>query len=398
MPNFILTKRTIYISLSIILLGVLIFVAFRLLAPAQPQSPRPTGERPGVISRIFGLPAVPEEEGPPAPGEGAPERQISGAPEERLVQLTDFSVVSPVLDSAGKRVLTYKKSGGALTAVNFETLEQEKISTITIVGILEAFWSPRGDRAAVFYLDGETLKSFLHIGTSSVAVLPQNIHSFSWSPTGNSLAYLIRQDERLNLVTANSSGGNASTEFRTPILDAQIMWVTADKIAFQTAPSGLAHGFLFAFSRSRGSFEKILGPLAGLTAKWSPDGSRLLGASAINLSGKNISLAVYDASGKELFRPGLSTLPQKCVFAGSDAIYCAVPRFTDAGWILPDDYLRGEANTSDRIFMIDLKNKSVREVMNEGNFDMSELVLSQDKKTLFFVNRIDGTLWMYQLE
>ena len=46
----------------------------------------------------------------------------------------------------------------------------------------------------------------MHIGTSSIAVLPQDIKSFSWSPDGKSLAYLTPKDGALNLVIADSAG------------------------------------------------------------------------------------------------------------------------------------------------------------------------------------------------
>ncbi len=385
------SKRIIYLVLGMLLLGFLIAAVYISLRPAE-ETKRPTQER--VTSRlpeflnIFGGEEIAPEEKPAG--------KIAGAPEEKLIRITDFPVVSPALDAKGERLLFYKKDGGDLLSLDFNGQNQEKISNITIVGIVEVMWSPLKDRAAVFYLDGEIKKGFLHIGTSSVAVLPQNVLSFSWSPDGKSFAYLISQDDRLNLVTADSSARNSRTIFTTPLPDASINWITADQVAFLTAPSGLAEGYLYLLSRAASTFQKVIGPLFGLSALWSPDGSRVLTA-ATDAAGKNISLAVHESSGQEIFFSGAKTLPEKCAWRGKNLIYCAVPRTIAPQGVFPDDYLSGEINTSDRILLLDLERKEAREILAEGSFDMANLLVSPDQKNLFFVNRADGTLWMYRL-
>lgn len=394
MPNFVRTKRFVYIALGVLLLGLAVLVASRLFTPARPSVSE--AERPGVVGRIleFVTEGLPEEI---TPVTGRPGDEIVGAPEERLTRLTDFAAVSPSLNEAGDKILVYKKSGGDLIAIDPETRTQEKISNITIVGILEAVWSPRRDRAAVFYLDEETKKGFLHIGTSSVAVLPQNIKSAAWSPGGNSLAYLIADGDRLALAVADSSGKNARVEFRTSILDAGIRWITGERIAFSSAPSGFAEGYLFALTRSGGAFQKIIGPAFGLMTKFSPAGTKLL-VSSTDSAGRNPLTEIRDPSGKTLLILTPSTLPEKCAWAGDNKLYCAVPNAVPASAVWPDSYLSGEFNSSDKIVIFDLANGKTKEISPEGNFDISDPLVAQDEKALFFVNRVDGTLWSLRLD
>ncbi len=386
------TKRVIYSSLAVIALGVATFFVYRAFFQTVEEAARPEEQRVTGRVPVTGTPG--ETAGEELKETERPE--ISGEPEPILAALADFPVVSLALNPAGDKVLFYKKDGGGLFTSDFSGKNQEKISNLTIVGLIEALWTKTGDRAAVFYLDRDTLKGFIQVGTSSVTALPQDIKSFSWSPDGKSLTYLTHRDARLNLIITDSSGRNPKTLYSTLILDAQISWITPDRIAFQTAPSGLAEGFLFTLSRSSGILARTLGPLFGLTSLWSPDGSRVLIAST-DSNGRNIGLTLHDSSGKSLFNLTPSTLPEKCFWAKTNEIYCAVPQTILVGAVWPDDYLRGEVNTSDRIVLFNLEKKTVTEILS-SDLDVSSIVVSKNQDYLFFIDREDGIPWSLKLK
>lgn len=390
--NLTLTKQIIYFSLALIALGIIGFLAFQYLFPAAEETAKP--EEPSVTGRIPAEEITREIAGEEL--KEAARSEITGQLEPDLVALADFPVVSLALNPAGDKILFYKKDGGGLFASDFSGKNQEKISNLTIVGLTEALWAKNGDRAAVFYLDKEVLKGFIQIGTSSVAALPQDTKSFSWSLDGRSLAYLTQKDDRLNLVIADSSGRNPRAIYRTPILDAQISWITPDRFAFQTAPSGLAEGYIFTFSRSSGVLARILGPLFGLSSLWSPDGSQVLIATT-DTSGRNLRLTLYNSSGAAVFTITPPTIPEKCFWVSVSQLYCAVPQSTSADTIWPDDYLRGELNTSDRIMLLDLKEKTVKEIFS-SDFDVSILLVSKTRDYLFFIDRKNGIPWGLKLK
>lgn len=390
MENNIAKKRLIYVISGIIFFGILgYFLYISTKTPREQKQPKEQG----VTGRFPGTqpPSAKKE----IPGQ-LPEKEISGAPEARLIRLTDFPVVSAALNKDESRVLFYKKDGGDLFSSDFSGKTQDKISNLTIIGMTEAIWSSVKDRAAIFYLDQETKKGFLHIGTSSVAILPQDIQSFSWSPDGKFLAYLIKKDTHTDLIVADSSGKNQKVVFSSPILEANIQWITTDKIAFATAPSAFVEGFVFLYSRGIGSFNKVVAA-NGLMALWSPDSNKIITAST-NAAGKDLRLVLQDALGKEIWTPAMQTLPEKCFWLSTKEFNCATPRFISPRAVLPDEYLRGEISTTDRIISADTGKKILREIFNEGNFDISNLLATKDQSYLFFVNRKDGALWSYKLK
>lgn len=384
-------KLTIVILIAVLIIATGIIFYFLLRTDKGGK----TDEQERITGKIPGFPeTLPREGGSieTAPEEG----EITEAPEARLKQITDFPVISPALSEDEKRVLFYKKDAGDLISYDIEKKLQERISRITIIGLLEAMWSPKKDRAAVFYLDGDIKKGFLHIGTSSVAVLPSRIRSFSWSPNGSLLAYIAPTPEGSELTIADPSGENRRIVFESPLKDPIINWIASDAIGIETAPSGKAVGTLFRYSRTSGVLSRILSGF-GVSTLWAPDG-RAIALSSTDVSGKNLSLSIYDSSGKLVFATLMRTVTDKCIWITNTALYCAVPRTIPQGAILPDDYYQGSFHTSDRIVKIDTEKEEIREVFNEGDFDIANLLIAKNEDVLFFVNRRDGTLWRYTME
>ncbi len=390
-------KLIIYGAVGILILAGLGFLAYQFLLPAATERGG-SQEESGVAGKLPSpLGGRAPEPGTSPAGEESVEFEIPKTLEGKLFRLTDFPVIGASFNAKEDKILFYKKDGGDLLSSAPNGQPQEKISNLTIVGITEALWSPARDRAAVFYLDGETLKGFLHIGTSSVATLPQDIKSFAWAPDGKTAVYLLTDGEGMKLVIVASSGKNNQAIAALPVFDGELSALPAGKFALETAPSGLADGFLFTFTRTT-PLTKIVGPLRGLMSRWSNDGTRVL-VSLTDLAGKNPDLALYDSSGK-LLSPldGIRTIASKCIFADAKEIYCAVPKEIPFSALWPDDYLRGEINTSDRIVRIVPDKNEVVSVFEEGNFDVSELAVTKNKDWLMFVDRRDGTLWSLKLK
>ncbi|GEM_PF-6870343 len=393
-------KLIIYIGLGIVLFGagtlVTYFFLFRGIgAPAEPKEPEPVSENiPGFPEAGPGIGKDPRfGTGNIQPGSN---QEIPVAPgiRTRLFPVADLASLGAGLSRAEDKIYYFKKDGGELTSFSFPAGTGESLSTITIVGIMDALWSPARDRAIVSYMDGTIAKSFLFkaIGTSSVATLPTGVRSSAWSPTGSSLGYLTEKDGETLLSTADSSGKNQKTIFRTPIREITLSWPLPEKFALQTNPSGVVPGYIFIFTRASGELTRFLGPLNGLTSLWSPKGGKFLVGST-NAAGKSLSLAIRDSSGKEIFRSDLQTLPEKCAWASEEKVYCAVPRGIPQDAILPDDYNRGELNTNDRLIAIDLKTKIVSGIFNDGGYDMADIAVTKDEKYLFFTDRITGKVW-----
>ena len=393
------TRRRIFIIILGLLVIGLLLIGLRFLFQGK-ASPSP-GTKPNFIGRILGLtPPPPPPTTPPAetPPQGTPPPTPGVPPaEQTLLQLTSFPVISPSLNPKENKILFYKKEGGDLMMSGFNGEEQQKIANLTIIGLIDAQWGPARDRAAVRYLDKDTIKSFLHIGTSTVVLLPQDITSISWSPDKTGLVYTKEDNGKLNVVVTDNKGSNGRVIAAVPLPDAHARWITKNDIELLTAPSGLAEGYAFFLNRKTGNLRKVIGPRFGLLTSWAPDGSGALVFST-RRGGKEPLLEYYDAKRGTLEIVNFITLPEKCAWASAKEIYCAVPRNIGPEQVWPDDYLRGALLTIDARIHYSVNSKAATIVQDNGIFDSNDLRGDKNQKFLFFIDRRDGTLWRIKLK
>ncbi|MEK7172833.1 MAG: hypothetical protein AAB740_02560 [Patescibacteria group bacterium] len=384
-------------KIILIALGAIVIISLIYFFWPSTATPPPTGQI-NLPSYVGPAEVVPSgEEAEFEATQKVYEEGIKTSLEDRLVQITNFPTISPSLDKNESKIIYYKKDGGDMMSSDLNGKNQEKISHITIIGLLNAIWSPVRDRAAVFYLDQDILKSFIQVGTSSISVLPQDIKDFSWAPDGRSALYTLRRGSLLDFSVSDSSGRNPKVIYSTPLYDSLASFITSDKIALQSAPSGLVEGSLFTFSRSNSLLSKVKSGVLGMTSLWSPDGSHFV-MSRFDPTSRSSMLSVYNSAGGEVFITELAGTTYKCVWASNQEVACAIPRIVSFGNIWPDDYLKGGFRTKDQVVQINVVKKEIYGVFSEPVFDMSDLIITKNQEYLFWINRSDGTLWSLKLK
>lgn len=400
--NLRTVKHIIYTVFGLAAMAGLGFLAYVLFFPPTTQD---TAEAPRnrIIGRIldFVIRDVAPEHATstdPTATSTFPDgvRPQAGAP-PRLQQITDFPIVGATMGAFGDTILFYKKDGGDLFEVDVDGKNLVQISNRTILGAFETMWSPAGDAAAMFYIDGDSKQGLILTGTSTATLLPPETSSFSWSPDGRAAAYLEKHTNGSNLVTANKDLTRPSVVFRTPLADAAIFWVSDNIIAFHTAASRYAQSAVFTYNRRTGAFKKIVGPFHELTAAWSPGGARLIETHRAR-GAETREITIRNSAGEVLSAFPMLTAPEKCLWTQAEQLHCAVPRAPIPNeW--PDTYIRGEYHTSDLIALVDLDRKEVFEVWNDPqrNFDIVNLLLTPNNDYLVFIDRNDGTLWSYRM-
>lgn len=397
------TKKIVFAAIGAIALVLIGYYLYRIWGPQSGVRP-PTSDTTGSGS-IGGLRSpLPGTTANLSPTPSSDISQDAGTKEEiKVTRLTDFPVIAPVLNKKEDKIVFYQKNGGNLFESDFTGASLQKLSNFTIVGLFDALWSPSRDRSILFYLPDvgqDDVKSFLIVGTSSVTSLPMNIKSLSWSPDGKEFAYFIDDQNPAGAALAISpaQGTRPRIVGHIPVFDAQLQWVSADLMAIQTAPSGLAPGSLFAYSRSSGALRRIAGSRNGLISLWSPAGTRVW-TTFTNNKGHDLTNEIYSSTGKKERAGGkVPVLPGKCAWIDTNDMFCGLPKSVPNNAILPDDYLRGDLWTLDRLAVFNLKTNETTYILEDTNFDISNVVVTKKKDFLFFINKIDGTLWSVKLK
>ena len=99
----------------------------------------------------------------------------------------------------------------------------------------------------------------------------------------------------------------------------------------------------------------------------------------------------------------VATIADKCVWtADESAIYCGIPTNPSASYAYPDDWYQGAISFNDRIWKIDVAGRLAQLTLDfsttaKQSLDAEALSIDPLGKELVFVNKIDGSLWAYQL-
>lgn len=405
-------KRALIIVASIIFLAGIGFALYMVFGPDEPTLE--TDE--GVIFDGSGdapLPADPTRgaTGPvPAGKEFAP----------RLIRITEgpvalgaaiFELPSRVVPSEtasgtpetlpGDVEIRYiDRASGNIYAYRFYDRTLERIANRTLPGIQEASWLSDGSLAYARFLSGtdgeERVETY---------ALPANGEGGFFLERGLSQASAIGMTTLFTLMPSSSGsvgtvsgadGTNSRTLFTSPLANIIVHLSNGPYMAHTKASASL-DGYAFTIG-TNGAFSRIIGPQRGLSILPSPSGAHVL---YTFVEGRTLRMSLLERATGEVTALPIATLSEKCAWSSdSTVVYCGVPR-TVSG-TLPDDWYQGAVSFADRLWRIDVEGRVATmvidpQVAGEVAIDMTGLRTDGRNDILTFRNKVDGSLWAYDL-
>jgi len=364
---------------------------------------KPANEVPAVISGLFPSSGEKTIEGLPGPsgnneGENLPTGQPAGT-EKILKQLTTNAITSATVASTSIRYM--EKSTGHIYDVSPDGQNRLRLSNTTILKTFENFWSVKANKLiARYFEDSGSVKTFSFAlgATSTISGIffPQTITEMAVSPSEDKIFYLVSTDGAFKGITANFENKNQASIFSSPFGEFNIIWPKSDIITLLTKPSAFVPGFFYSINSKTGKFDKIIGDILGLTARLSPDGTRVIYSQSKNNS---FTTKIFNAQDKTSVDFELTTLPEKCVWSGlnKNIVYCAAPNDLPAA-DYPDDWYQGLVFFSDSVWQKDFSNGATKILIQETNADIINPFLTKDESYLIFTNKTDNTLWSLKIK
>lgn len=286
-----------------------------------------------------------------------------------------------------------------------DTKEKVLVSSRVIPKIHEALFGQNGNSLILKYLsdDLETTETFSAIFVPGAdtenslkgSFLPQNIISIANDRQNGKIFYLQNFDNSSSGTVADPDTNNKKTIFSHPFYEWNTAFINPQKILFTTKPSGLTFGYSYILNIQNNVFEKLIGRIKGLTLTTSQSGEKVL----IGEGSKDTIKMFWSKISPFSLQPiNMSTLPEKCVWSISEeSIYCAVPENIPNA-IYPDSWYQGQISFRDTIekYDISLQTNTILGIPNE-QIDAINLTLSKNEKNLFFINKVDGSVWVVDL-
>ncbi len=414
-------KRTIlFIALGIVLLGTGVGIYFYFFS-----------SKPSVVGQTGSLLPSSDNAGGDTGGQGGIAQElgvpVAGAGTEvapRLIRISDRpvvfgskvvyvpGVVAPTTASSTPGTVAYStdpdvrvsyidRESGNVYAFTAHARTLTRISNKTLPALQSAVWTPDASLAFVQYLEkntsGEQVSTYaLPSNGEGGYMLEKNISEVA--VTGSSTLITLTPSSNGSIASISSTAGVGVRTLFSSLLGSLRLSTGSGVTVATTKASSKSSGYAFLVSPKDGSFTRILGPFAGLTTLLSPSGKYLLYS---YVEKGKVVLAVFDMTAHTATRLPLATLPEKCVWnSNSLSLYCGVP--TTLSGVLPDDWYQGVLSTSDRIWQVDLGSRVATQVVDlqtvgAGQVDAVSLDVDRSGDVLIFTNRVDGSLWMYDL-
>lgn len=405
--NFFLKYKKLLILFAfffiILLIGYFIYYLFLrplTLSPTAPVSNAPTqeGELPTAPTRPLAstTPATPMEESGQLP--------VSPTAQGGLTKVTAVEE-DPLEDAALKKDGTLQYY--SLTDGKFYRLsaggEPEVLTDKIFYQVENITWNSEGDKAVLEYPDGSNI--IYNFTSDKQITLPKHWQDFAFSPAGDQIVFKsVGLDPTNRWLATISSDGSKTSRLES-------IGENEDKVYPSWSPNNQSVAMFVEgtdFNRqevyfvglNKENFKSTTVEGRGFQSIWSPAGARLLYSVYSSDTAMKPLLWTVNAQGETIGNGKknleIETWADKCVFADEKTAYCAVPEKLDEGAGLFPELAQ---YTNDYLYQLDLQSGTKKLVaIPDGSYNISDLLLSSDRSTLYFTDKNSKKLYQIKLK
>lgn len=297
-------------------------------------------------------------------------------------------------------LVRYTERGtGHIYEINLETGIEETLSRTTIPQVSAGVFSPNGEMVALTSYVNYTPNVF--VGSFGEDT---NIVGISLQPGAENISFPDDETVLYTVSSNNTTTGyrhNIQTLSQTEIFsfnytNLDVSWGRGlTDVYITTKPAYNLRGYIYKTNNN--ILTPVLTPEYGLSALISNDSI----ITTYSSEGGYTS-SVADSNGNTRQLP-LLALKEKCVFSetNTDQAWCASPLTVDTPTFV-EDWYKGSLTSEDYLWLLDTDSLSATLLASPLEttgrvIDVKTIDVNSTENTLGFVNKIDQTLWIYDL-
>lgn len=325
----------------------------------------------------------------------------------KLRQLTTkpvigFQEVTKATSSAA--ALYYVEMGtGHIFSIDLQSGEEVRISGTTVPKANHADIATNGSLVAISSpTNSKNLNLVLGtLGTSTptdmtLTGFEKTVTDFTIASSGELL--FTETNLGTTLGTAyNVKTAKETTIFSLPYKDARIIWGEAGNDSHFAYPkaSYALEGFLYEAKNN--TLSRL--PVDGFGLTVNANNSIVLFSRSENQVTKSY---LYDLTEQTTSPLAAVVVPEKCLLTGSDLEFVCPFEARELSYEFPDDWYKGTLSFKDSLWLLSAQNMSGQllvDTFSESNreLDIIDLAVSSKGGVLYFINKNDNTLWMYEI-
>lgn len=316
-----------------------------------------------------------------------------------LEQLTTRPVAGYI--STGEVLLYAERGTGHVYRIDFNTGLEERVQSVTLAKTVGAIFSGEGD-SVILVSESEALlrASFYEINGENDTGLDLPPNSANYTLIGSTTILYTRVISNNTVAYSFDKESLLTKElWRIPLTDVNVYFVSG-KTFVVNRPSAMLRGAVYEVVN--GELVRRTAPQLALTAKISPDGQALI-YNYYNAPNKSLLSEFVDLASKEVIEAPLTVVPEKCGFAENGRLWCGESDIFSLGrQSIISDWYKGTATSDDQLWEVATREGQAimrLDLKEESGFviDTIDLEVSPDGKRIFFVNKLNDTLWMYRM-
>jgi hypothetical protein len=332
--------------------------------------------------------------------------------DENIVDVADISplrqlTTRPVIGFGEKienneSIMLYAEAGiGHVYAINLNTGTETRLSNITIINSQSAQFSPDGQYVAIRsgYGSQNTIKLLTLAGENSATeeTLSQSIVDFTFSDS-NELLFTEYTNSGLIGRSLNPISKVVRNIFSVPFQSATIAWNTDGTAPHYVYPKSSTKLPGFLYSLKSGAVTRIDASGYGLNAL--ANSKYIVYTRTV---GQGVQSRTISLNSSESLALTVIAEPSKCVISkkDTDAMYCGYEKQT-LRTEFPDNWYKGSVSFSDSLWEVSLSQGYSSQLINPATavgreIDIINIDISTDGGVLYFNNKNDNTLWLYEI-
>ncbi len=307
--------------------------------------------------------------------------------------------------TTNSKFVYYAEMGtGHIYAINLNTGEEKRLSGTTVTGVNTAAISAKGDYVVLGNRgnDKSIMVTVGKISTSTNEIITKELSTtvddLTITINGNDLLYTTKDVSSLSGHAYNFKTGTDKTIFTVPFHEAIIQWgkKAEDTHYLYPKPTYLLEGYLYQIKNGKMSRLPVSGH--GLTALANEE----IVAYTVSKNGERKNY-VFDRKTKTTSPLAPSILPEKCIIAVSGyKLICAWEGGVESPIESPDKWYQGVTKYKDSLWNIygdDSTINLITDTLKDSGreIDIINLMIGNEDRAMYFINKNDNTLWMYEI-
>lgn len=313
-------------------------------------------------------------------------------------------------DEEGNFVRYAERGTGHIYEINLETGQEKKLSNTTLTKVIDADFSPEGSKVALSVQNGFSKNiSILTIASTSEAGNQSGLVSLTAGSDHlhftdeNTLEYGRVVDGSTMGYRRNLTNNSELKLWEIPLTDIIIHWLDSGTYVVNRSAPYLEGN---VYEISSGNLTRLHEPLFTYTSEISDEADKFV-ETYYNLESRQLMTRIYSQETSLYPSLPIIAIPEKCDFDPTDAskVWCGAPFLSDTN--RDREYLRdwysGTVTSDDMLWVSDLTDQGSTLAVNlfaEAGFvvDVTDLTVSSEGDSVFFVNKLNDALWRYRVQ